>query len=288
MNFSSLFLETAAAVRACLDSGTDWGPTNAKQGQHIADVAADEAALEVLLAAEVGVLSEETGLHNPDNEIIVVLDPVDGSTNAAFGIPWYAVSLCALSRQGEGYVPVAAHVENLVSGVTYVAESEATASTFRRDYGGSGGAASNLPKPRPTGTTSSPPAPKSNPPGAVSSPPEPLAPAVCEDMGQALIGVSGYPARHWGWNQYRGLGSAALDMCLVAGGGLSAFADVTRGELAPWDYMGAMFICQQAGAHVVDGNGDDLLTVDPQARRRPVAASSVALAEAICRQLAEG
>ncbi len=268
MDFSSLFFETAAAVRACLDAGSDWGPTNTKQGQHIADVAADEAALEVLLAAGVGVLSEETGLHNPNNEFIVVLDPVDGSTNAAFGIPWYAVSLCALSRRGESYVPVAAHVENLVSGVTYVAASGAGASTFRRDYGGGSGAPNAKP-------------------GSPSAP-EPLTPAVCEDMSQALVGVSGYPAKHWGWNQYRGLGSAALDMCLVAGGGLSAFADVTRGELAPWDYMGAMFICQQAGAHVLDANGDDLVTVDPQARRRPVAASSVVLAEAICRQLSDG
>ena len=44
----------------------------------------------------------------------VVVDPVDGSTNASRGIPWYATSLCAVDDDG----PLAALVVNLASGVT--------------------------------------------------------------------------------------------------------------------------------------------------------------------------
>jgi myo-inositol-1(or 4)-monophosphatase len=47
----------------------------------------------------------------------VVLDPVDGSTNASRGVPWYATSLCALDAEG----PLAAVVVNQASGVRYEA-----------------------------------------------------------------------------------------------------------------------------------------------------------------------
>jgi fructose-1,6-bisphosphatase/inositol monophosphatase family enzyme len=46
------------------------------------------------------VLSEESGRHRPDAAITVVLDPLDGSTNASRGIPWYATSLCAVDADG--------------------------------------------------------------------------------------------------------------------------------------------------------------------------------------------
>ena len=64
-----------------------------------------------------GVLSEESGLEDAGNDIVVVLDPVDGSTNASRGIPWYATSLCAVDRDG----PRAALVVNLATGTRYQA-----------------------------------------------------------------------------------------------------------------------------------------------------------------------
>ncbi len=33
---------------------------------------------------------------------MVVIDPVDGSTNASQGIPWFATSLCAVDAEGPG------------------------------------------------------------------------------------------------------------------------------------------------------------------------------------------
>ena len=48
---------------------------------------------------------------------MVVVDPLDGSTNAARGIPWFATSLCAVDADG----PRAALVVDLPHGRTYTA-----------------------------------------------------------------------------------------------------------------------------------------------------------------------
>lgn len=96
-----LLADAAAAVRAALDTVDDWGPSHRKPGQYAFDTVADEAALAVLeKAPELGILSEETGLHRPDAEMWVALDPVDGSTNASRRIPWYATSLCVVDADG--------------------------------------------------------------------------------------------------------------------------------------------------------------------------------------------
>ena len=107
----------ATAVADALGTLSDWGPAGTRAGQYRSDLAADEAALAVLHGAGLGVLSEESGLTDGDAEVVVVLDPVDGSTNAARGIPWYATSLCAVDDRG----PRAAVVVNQASGVRFEA-----------------------------------------------------------------------------------------------------------------------------------------------------------------------
>ncbi len=92
--------ETATAVRSRLDALRDWGDAGTRDGQYLSDLAADEAALAVLDRARLGVMSEESGLHHADREVVVVIDPVDGSTNASRGLPWYATSLCAVDADG--------------------------------------------------------------------------------------------------------------------------------------------------------------------------------------------
>lgn len=92
--------DAATAVRAALDRLTDWGTADTRPGQYLSDLAADEAALAVLDAAGLGVMSEESGLHHGEREVVVVIDPVDGSTNASRGLPWFATSLCAVDRDG--------------------------------------------------------------------------------------------------------------------------------------------------------------------------------------------
>lgn len=109
--------EAATAIRVALGGIDDWGLAGTTEGQYLSDLAADAAALEVFERAGVGVLSEESGRHRPDAEITVVVDPLDGSTNASRGIPWFATSLCAIDADG----PRAALVVNLVSGERFEA-----------------------------------------------------------------------------------------------------------------------------------------------------------------------
>ena len=222
----------ADAVAEALASVADWGPSGRREGQYAADLIADAAALDQLRAAGLGVLSEESGVERGDAEIMVVVDPLDGSTNASRGVPWYATSLCALDRDG----PLAAVVANQASGVRYEAVRGGGA---RRDGvllqpGGSG----------------------------------------CRVLPEAIIGCSGLPPRHLGWAQYRAFHAAALDLCAVADGTLDGFVDCSHDAHGPWDYLGGLLVCREAGVEVVDALGRELVVREHEARRTPVAAAT--------------
>jgi myo-inositol-1(or 4)-monophosphatase len=229
--------DAATAVRSALDGLSDWGTADTRPGQYKSDLVADDAAVGVLLAAGLGVMSEETGHHAAEREVIVVLDPVDGSTNASRELPWFATSLCAIDRDG----PRAALVVD-----------QASAARFEALRGGGA---------RVDG--------------------RPLVPSRCAELGDAVIGLSGLPPRHLGWRQFRALGAIALDLCAVAGGRLDAYLDCSPSAHGPWDYLGGLLICREAGALVVDVEGRELVTTDHAARRTPVAAGTDALLEQV-------
>ena len=84
-----------------------------RRGQYALDLVADAAACAVLERAPVRVVSEESGVHDRNGAAVtVVVDPVDGSTNCARGIAYWATSLCALDADG----PLAALVVNQATG----------------------------------------------------------------------------------------------------------------------------------------------------------------------------
>ena len=108
----------ADAVVTSLDGHADWGPSGNRPDQYASDVVADEAVRSVLLPLGYGLLSEESEVIEPaDGRPMVVVDPLDGSTNASRGIPHYAASLCAVDDEG----PLAAVVLNLALGTRYEA-----------------------------------------------------------------------------------------------------------------------------------------------------------------------
>jgi myo-inositol-1(or 4)-monophosphatase len=107
----------ANAVTVALGDLSDWGLAGTRDGQYRSDLAADAAALAVLEGAGLGVMSEESGPTHLERPVVVVIDPVDGSTNAALGIPWFATSLCAVDADG----PRASVVVNQASGVRFEA-----------------------------------------------------------------------------------------------------------------------------------------------------------------------
>jgi myo-inositol-1(or 4)-monophosphatase len=113
-----LLHDVADAVAAAMRTVTDWGPSGERDGQYSLDIIADGAALDVLRRAGVGVFSEESGSDPGTTGEVVVIDPIDGSTNASRGIPWFATSLCFVDLDG----PAVALVVNQATGVRYSAE----------------------------------------------------------------------------------------------------------------------------------------------------------------------
>jgi fructose-1,6-bisphosphatase/inositol monophosphatase family enzyme len=204
-----------------------------RAGQYRSDLAADEVAVAMLDRAGLGVLSEESGPHHPQRPVVVALDPVDGSTNASHGLPWFATSLCAVDAEG----PRAAVVVNQATGTRFEAVRGGGA---RRDG-------------------------------------RPVVPSTVAELRRAFVAISGFPARDLGWKQFRSLGAAALDLCAVACGSLDAYVDCSRDAHGPWDYLGGMLVCTEAGVLVGDADGRDLVTLAHGERRTPVAAATAQL-----------
>jgi len=226
--------ETADAAYAVLSTNTDWGLSGQRPTQYSVDLRADAAALEVLHAAGCAVLSEESGRTGEwhDDSIIVVMDPLDGSTNASRRVPWYATALAAVDTSGHRASLVANQFSN---------ENRWTAVR-------GGGAFHNGEKIRPSS---------------------------CERLGDAVVGVSGVPKKHPGWAQFRALGAAALDICLVAQGTLDAWVDLSSHGV--WDYLASVHICAEAGALIGELNGRDLIVTSHGERRSPIVAATSAL-----------
>jgi fructose-1,6-bisphosphatase/inositol monophosphatase family enzyme len=103
-----LFDAAADAVAEVLAETTDWGPSGLRHSQYAFDVSADEACLGVLHRAGVAVLSEESGITGDAGAPVVIVDPVDGSTNASRGVPWFATALC-LMVEGRAEVALVAN-----------------------------------------------------------------------------------------------------------------------------------------------------------------------------------
>jgi fructose-1,6-bisphosphatase/inositol monophosphatase family enzyme len=107
---------------------------------------------------------------------------------------------------------------------------------------------------------------------------EPVTPSAVRRVEDAVIGLSAIPSKPLAWQQYRALGSAALELCDVASGALDAYLS---SWLAPWDYLGGLLVCREAGALVVDARGGELVVTDADAKRQLVAASTPELLDAV-------
>jgi myo-inositol-1(or 4)-monophosphatase len=209
-----------------------------RAGQYRLDLVADAAVLPVLASAGVRVLSEESGWSGPaDADITVVLDPVDGSTNCARQLPYWAISLCALDADG----PLCALVQNGATGARYTAVR-------------GGGAWLD----------------------GVS-----IAPSDTTALDRAVVALSGWPPTPLPWRQFRALGSAALALCDVAAGHIDGYLDGIVDQHRPWDYLGGLLVCTEAGASVVDAERRDLVVPDPDARRQLLAAGTPELLTAL-------
>lgn len=226
----------ADAVGEVLANNTDWSLSGKRKTQYQVDVLADNAALAILLAAGCTVLSEESGVTGSGDGLFVVMDPLDGSTNASRGVKWFATALCVLDDRGMR--------------AALVANQAGTGDRWSATRGG--GAFKN---------------------GA------PITPTTCDDLPKAIVGVSGIVKVRPGWAQFRALGAAALDLCLVAEGVLDGWIDFN--SHGGWDYMASLLICHEAGVAVRELEHRDPVVREHAERRTLVVGATPTLVDAL-------
>lgn len=177
------------------------------------------------------IFSEENGVIEGNDEHIWYIDPLDGTVNYAHNIPLFSVSI-AYAYQG---VLKLGAVYDPMRDEMFIAE-------------------------RGKGAT------LNGKPIRVSS---------AVELQKSLL-VTGFPYDAWNTKQdnfanfvkfaklsqgVRRLGSAALDLCYVASGRFDGFWELA---LKPWDVAAGGLICEEAGAHITNVNGESDYISPPQ------------------------
>lgn len=189
-----------------------------------ADTSSEECIVQIIRTAfpDHSILAEESGQDARDESLVWIVDPLDGTTNFAHEIGWYAISI-AFSVEGKIMVGV---VLNPVTGELFSAVA------------GSGATCNNHPI-------------------QVSSVSDVsdclLATGFPYNIRQNLGPIISRFKRCLNASQgIRRLGSAALDLCHVACGRFDAFWEE---NLKPWDTAAGVLIAREAGAQVTDFSG---------------------------------
>lgn len=230
----ALLHNVADAVAAAFAEVRDFGPSGRRDGQYALDIVANDAALPLLRAAGLGVLSEESEFEPGVNGEVVVIDPIDGSTNAARGLPWYATAMCLVDAGG----PAVAVVANHASGDRFWA--------VRGE-----GAWRNGERIRPSGCTDI----GESIIGLNALPPHPLGYRQSRVYGAVALDL-------------------CMVACGVLDGYVDCDDRVADGAHGVWDYLASVLVCREAGASIVDLHGRDLTTLRHDDRRTPVAAAT--------------
>ena len=198
----------------------------------LADRAAEGIVVDGLLQQypEHGILAEEgvrtaAGRASNDNELLWIIDPLDGTTNFVHGLPFYAVAI-ALAWRGE---VVAAAVHAPALGRTFSAAA------------GAGATCNGMPL-------------------SVSTTPA-LADAL---LATGFSYVRNEPGRDDNSGKLarvlplcrdlRRFGSAELDLCLVGSGQFDGYWEL---YLAPYDVAAGALVVREAGGRVTDLRGGD-------------------------------
>ena len=232
------------AGRLILDRPADLGVASTKSSSTDIVTVMDQRAQDLIRTRLAtarpadGFHGEEVGGSAADGSGITwVVDPIDGTVNYLYDIPAYAVSVAAVVGDPTvvgGWRPVAGAVVNPAAGETYRARLGGGAYRRRGD-----------------------------------GPETPVAPSRCVDLGQALVGTGfSYEAARRRWaaevlvevitsiRDIRRIGSAALDLCHVADGGLDGYYE--RG-LNPWDLAAGWLVLTEAGAVATEMPTGDLM-----------------------------
>lgn len=217
-------------------TGADGTPTR------LIDDISEKAILDILKGdgRSMRILSEECGeiLLGDSPEFAIILDPLDGTYNAAHDIPFYSISIAIgspdLSEIWFGYV------RNLANGDTYHAELGKGAYLNGKTIG-------------------------------------PSANSTLKDFCISIYGYRRHVERtiklSKSIRRIRILGSVALELCYVASGKLDAFVDIRR-SLRLVDVAAGKLILEEAGGIVTDGDGRPLELDDSVINRLSMIASN--------------
>jgi len=177
------------------------------------------------------IFSEESGVIQGNDEHIWYIDPLDGTVNYAHHIPIFSVSI-AYAYKG---VMTLGAVYDPMRDEMFLAERDKGATLNGKLI-------------------------------HVSS---------ATDLQKSLL-VTGFPYDAWNTEQdnfanfvkfaklsqgVRRLGSAALDLCYVASGRFDGFWELA---LKPWDVAGGGLVCEEAGAHITNVDGENDYISPPQ------------------------
>ncbi len=223
-----------------------------------ADKAAEDALLGFLADAipEASLCSEEAGVTEGASDVLLIVDPVDGTNNAVRGVPYWGISLGVVV----GGEPVGGFVRNVPARDDLFA------------WAGHGATRNGRPV-RPTDVTRMQ--------DACVAVQRPVGPDAYEAARGVLLGTK----------VLRVLGASAVDVALVGAGALDAYVNVNTNPMLPFgdkvvDYAAGAVIARVAGAAVSDATGAPLrYDTDLLARTPVVAAATPALHEEILRAL---
>ncbi len=171
------------------------------------------------------IIAEESGLHNNSSEYKWVIDPLDGTTNFAHGLPIFSVSI-GIQKNDETIYGV---VYDVMRKTTYAAEK------------GSGAFENN----KKISVSNNDQLEKSV-----------LVTGFSYDVKQNYV----KPMEHFTsfltkTRAVRRLGSAAIDFCYVANGVFDGFWEA---DLNPWDVCAGLLIVEEAGGKTSDYQGNKL------------------------------
>lgn len=206
----------------------------------------DEAILDEAADLGVGVVSEETGRRDGEVGTWAYVDPLDGSRNAGRGIPFFCTSIAVAHREGADGLR-AGVVRNLVTGDVYDARRGGGFRCNGRPFAHRGFDADEV--------------------------------MVALIADSSVDDVQREQQRRG--HHIRDLGSAAMELSLVATGALDAFI-VRKDWLRNVDIAAGMLIVEEAGGVVeAPGGGPADLTFDVTDRLGLVAAHGPEAMEAV-------
>jgi len=188
------------------------------------DLKAEEAIINYILNnfPTHSILSEESGKSLKDEEFLWVVDPLDGTTNFAHGLPIFSVSIGLMNR-GE---IIAGVIYDVMRNVLYTAELNKGAFANGRKLSVN----ENDDIRKSLLVTGFPYNVDENPDNVI-------------EKFSKVIKSS---------RAVRRLGSAAIDMCYVAEGVFDGFWEVS---LNPWDMCAGVLLIEEAGGRVTDEYG---------------------------------